>query len=235
MPSNIGLKGENTAAVLNAYENEPVDYIPSDRFTQEVLEHDEAKSKQKATLKQAVEDWLRYLGLGKEIEITERPEGIYLRIVPPDSDVPQDLIHLGVGVSQVLPILVMCLLAQSGSTILLEQPELHLHPKVQAELGDFFISMALLDKQCIIETHGEHWLNRIRWRVAAMKQEWLRKMTNIYFMNRVEGATRTQQIRIDKFGLVSDWPQGFFDQAHLDAINILIAGALDENDEAGKD
>ncbi|MEN8215035.1 MAG: AAA family ATPase [Pseudomonadota bacterium] len=57
--------------------------------------------------------------------------------------------------SQVLPILVMCLLAKPDSTLIIEQPELHLNPLVQTRLGDFFLSMALSHKQCIIQKNHQ--------------------------------------------------------------------------------
>src|SRR5580698_5246676 len=98
--------------------------------------------------------------------------GHELKVTTHGVERPHDLTNVGVGVSQVLPIVVMCLLAPVDSTMILEQPELHLHPAVQARLADFFLSIAKAGKQCIVETHSEYLINRLRLRsVQAMDDE----------------------------------------------------------------
>ncbi len=105
------------------------------------------------TLEAAVIDWLQYLGVANSVSSRDQGKlGHELKVALSDTDSTHDLTHVGVGVSQVLPILVICLLADRDSTLVFEQPELHLHPKVQTLLGDFFLSMALINKQCIVET-----------------------------------------------------------------------------------
>ena len=80
--------------------------------------------------------------------------------------------ELGVGFSQLAPIILLCLTSAPGTTILLEQPELHLHPKVQQKFADFIVEMIEKnDLQIILETHSDHILNRIRRRVAQAKIE----------------------------------------------------------------
>ena len=91
-----------------------------------------------------------------------RPEGVKQNL---------DLTSLGVGVSQVLPAIVMGLLAPKDSVLIFEQPEVHLHPKVQSVLGDFFLAIVQCGKQCIVETHSEHLINRIRRRIAESSDE----------------------------------------------------------------
>ena len=68
--------------------------------------------------------------------------GVSWQIVHRDGHQPLPLNAVGVGISQILPILVMGLLAPSHTLLLIEQPELHLHPSVQARLGDFFMGLA---------------------------------------------------------------------------------------------
>jgi predicted ATPase len=133
----------------------------------------------------------------------------------------QDLTHVGVGVSQVLPILVMCLIADRDNVLLFEQPELHLHPKVQTLLGDFFLSMALMDKQCIIETHSEYLINRLRFRAAAATADEVTKKMTIYFVEKKNNRSEFRPVVVNEFGAIPDWPDGFFDQSQDEAEQII--------------
>ncbi len=64
--------------------------------------------------------------------------------------------NVGIGTSQVLPVLILGLISPQGTVVIYEQPELHLHPYSQSRLADFFIAMSKLGKQIIIETHSEY-------------------------------------------------------------------------------
>ncbi|WP_180828388.1 AAA family ATPase, partial [Vibrio parahaemolyticus] len=66
----------------------------------------------------------------------------------------------------VIPIVMQCLLSNKNDILIFEQPELHLHPKIQAKLCDLFIAMSLNGRQIIIETHSEYIINRLRYRIA---------------------------------------------------------------------
>ena len=134
-----------------------------------------------------------------------------------------DLTHVGVGVSQVLPILVMCLLADPDTTLIFEQPELHLHPKVQTLLGDFFLSMSLLGKQCVLETHSEYLVNRLRFRAAAAKTDEISKAIRMYFVEKPEDTSVFRPVVVNEFGAIPDWPEGFFDQSQREAEATLRA------------
>jgi predicted ATPase len=122
---------------------------------------------------------------------------------------------MGTGVSQVLPILVSCLLAEPGSTLIFEQPELHLHPRVQSRLADFFLSMALLGKQCIIETHSEYLIYALRYRISESllkNDESVQNAVKLYFADKKDGKTEFQEIKVNRHGELSAWPDGFFDE-----------------------
>ena len=92
---------------------------------------------------------------------------------------------LGVGFSQLAPIILLCLNASEGDTIILEQPELHLHPSVQQKFGDFLIAMS--EKIQIIVKHIRTTCNRIRRRVS--EKDLLEEEVAIYFAERLEGKT----------------------------------------------
>jgi predicted ATPase len=119
------------------------------------------------------------------------------------------LTDVGFGVSQVLPVLVLCYYVPEGSTIIFEQPEIHLHPSVQSHLADVFIDVALnRNVQVIVESHSEHLLNRLQRRMAE------EKITPddiaLYFCEIEGNESKLKQLQLDLFGNISNWPKDFF-------------------------
>ena len=178
-----------------------------------------------STLAEAVTDWLQYLTVANTVMTRNRGKfGHELNVNVSNGGRAQDLTHVGVGVSQVLPILVLGLLADGDTTLIFEQPELHLHPGVQTLLGDFFLSMGQLGKQCIIETHSEHIVSRLRLR-SAMAPESLGKLIKLYFVERNERGSLFREVAVNEYGAIPDWPIGFFDQSQREAERILRIAA----------
>lgn len=223
-PHDVGLRGEHTASILELHKNKKIHYIPSVNFKEPVVDRKTVTR----TLEAAVIDWLQYLGVASSVKSRDQGKlGHELKVGLANSDSMHDLTHVGVGVSQVLPILVMCLLADTDSTLVFEQPELHLHPKVQTLLGDFFLSMALCNKQCIVETHSEYFIDRLRFRIAAATPEKeLNSQTKIYFVEKLSQGSAFREVVINEYGAISDWPKGFFDQSQQQAEEILRAAAM---------
>jgi len=116
---------------------------------------------------------------------------------------------VGFGVSQILPVLVLCYYVPDGSIILLEQPEIHLHPSVQSGLADVFIDVVKnRNVQIILESHSEHLLRRLQRRVAD--QTILPDETALYFCNvESEGSVLTK-LDVNLFGDIENWPADFF-------------------------
>lgn len=227
-PSDIGLKGEFTAAVLNLNKDRRINYIPSQNFSNPEVKLDTVTR----SLEAAVIDWLQYLGVAEQLSTQDRGKlGHELKVTTPGTTVMHDLTHVGVGISQVLPILVMCLLAEPDTTIIIEQPELHLHPKVQTLLADFFLSMALLGKQCVVETHSEYIISRLRFRSASALEDTISRLLQIYFVEKRDGASQFRTIDVNKYGAIPDWPDGFFDQSQDEAEQILMAATLKRKKE----
>lgn len=222
-PYDVGLRGEHTASVLDLHKNRQVRYIPSAHFALPKIEQRSVTR----TLETAVIDWLQYLGVANSVQSKDMGKlGHELKVALANSEGKHDLTHVGVGVSQVLPILVMCLLAEADSTLVFEQPELHLHPKVQTLLGDFFLSMALCNKQCIVETHSEYLIDRLRFRIAAAPgRDLLTDRAKIYFVEKPGAASTFRDVKINEYGAILDWPDGFFDQSQQQAEDILRAAA----------
>jgi len=158
---SVGIEGEFTASILSNEGKRQIKYIPSEYFEHGRIGKNNFQIKEDVSLECAVNDWLKYLGVATSVSTTTAKDGIYLKV---DN---LYLSHVGVGVSQILPILTACLNAEEGTTLIFEQPELHLHPKLQTRLADFFLSISLSNKQCIIETHSEYIINRLRFRIAS--------------------------------------------------------------------
>ena len=226
-PHDVGLRGEHTASILELHKNKKIRFIPSASFKNPAIDRNTVTR----TLETAVIDWLKYLEVADSVDSLDRGKlGYELKVRLSQSDSTHDLTHVGVGVSQVLPILVMCLLADPDSTLVLEQPELHLHPKVQTLLGDFFLSMALCNKQCIVETHSDYFIDRLRFRIAAATPEnELNSQTKIYFVEQSSQGSAFQEVMINEYGAISDWPEGFFDQSQQQAEEILSAATMKRN------
>lgn len=135
---------------------------------------------------------------------------------------------VGFGVSQVLPALVQAFYCPPNSTIWMEQPEIHLHPQVQAELADVFISATQAGEngtprhvQLIVESHSEHFLNRLQRRVAegTIKSE----DVAVYFCRRAGSATELEPLRLNTFGEIENWPENFFGDEMADIAGRTLA------------
>jgi predicted ATPase len=118
--------------------------------------------------------------------------------------------NVGFGLTYALPVVVACLTATPESLILLENPEAHLHPKGQSRMAALLSAAAATGAQLIVETHSDHVLNGVR---IAVKQGVLRPEDAVVHYFRGNGAgTDVVTPRIDKDGMVEQWPEGFFDE-----------------------
>jgi predicted ATPase len=208
----IGTKGEYLATVLHASR------------AREVLSFREDGTLELMSLTEAVNVWAGRLGIADAIHTRDLGRlGIQVSVQRGNIP-PVDLTSVGVGVSQLLPVIVMCLLAQPGSLILIEQPELHLHPGLQQQLGNFLLACARSGRQLIVETHSEYLVSRLRRRIAEDDAGKLTEAIALYFVEQEEDASEFRRVAVNEFGGVDDWPLGFFDQAAAESRKILEAG-----------
>ncbi|MCB1048666.1 MAG: DUF3696 domain-containing protein, partial [Calditrichaeota bacterium] len=123
-----------------------------------------------------------------------------------------NLIHVGFGVSQVLPMVVLALTAPEGSTIIVEQPEIHLHPSAQSELADLMIHTATERKlQFLVETHSEHLFRRMQTLVADPESPASDKNCAMHFVSRsTAGEAVVTRLVLDEYGRIQNWPERFF-------------------------
>lgn len=133
------------------------------------------------------------------------------------------LTDVGFGVSQVLPIIVECFYVPAGSIVIFEQPELHLHPRVQSELADLFVDAIAAKEdgkprncQFIIESHSEHFLRRLQRRIA--EQALSTEDTALYFVQGDPEGAKIEELKVDEFGNIQNWPEDFFGDEMADLV-----------------
>jgi hypothetical protein len=149
-------------------------------------------------------------GLFEQIEVVRKgkKEGDPFQIGVKSGGPTFNLVDVGYGVSQALPILVDTLQHAGGSEVfLLQQPEVHLHPRAQAEMGSFFARQASKSRRFVIETHSDHLVDRIRMEVREGK---LRPddVSLLYFERQKHGAT-IHNLELDKNGAITNPPAGY--------------------------
>lgn len=175
---------------------------------------------------------LSYLGVIQDFKTSDKGKlGYELNVKINKDEEWQDLTHVGVGVSQVLPIVIMFLLSDEDDILIFEQPELHLHPQVQSRLCDLFIAIARAERQCIIETHSEYLINRLRLRIAQEIDETIKNDVSMFFINKEHGVSDFKMVEINKYGSVIDWPVDFFDQTDREIERILFEASLKRKKE----
>jgi predicted ATPase len=164
------------------------------------------------TLEAYVAQWLKKLGLIHDFRVVQLAEGsqvfeVKVRKSPGAAEVL--ITDVGFGVSQILPVLVLCFYVPPGSTVILEQPEIHLHPAVQAGLADVIIdAWKKRSVQILVESHSEHFLRRLQRRVAdeTMHAEDI----GLFFCSTDEHGSKLTSLDLDLFGTITNWPKDFF-------------------------
>jgi predicted ATPase len=170
------------------------------------------------SVEEHVAEWLRELGLVHSFRVAPVAEGvnIYRVYVRRSEASPEVLLtDVGFGVSQVLPVLVLLAYVPEGSTVILEQPEIHLHPAVQSGLADVILETALVrNVQVIVESHSEHLLKRIELRVA---EEQLANGTpvsaddiRLWFIDQQDSISQAKDLQLNEYGEIVNWPENFF-------------------------
>lgn len=198
-PADMGRRGERVVDAILASREAGISYS-------------RGRGHKRQSLEERVASWLQDLGLIDRFEVKPIAKGgklfqVWVRRNPKAPDVL--ITDVGFGVSQILPVLTLCYYAPEGSTLILEQPEIHLHPRVQAGLADVFIDAAKTrNVQIIVESHSEHLLRRLQRRVA--EEQFLADEAALYFAATKDGESRLTTLELDLFGTIKNWPEGFF-------------------------
>jgi len=216
----IGIKGENAAYI---YQTEQDNKIEKHYFFKE-NEQSNFYFKKSTSLNQALSKWLELM-LIKGFKPDYQREIIRLDMNSNSSPgTSVNIADVGFGVSQIFPILLEGLRMQKNSTLLLEQPEIHLHPSLQMQMADYFISLALSNKNVIVETHSDHIINRLVRRIVEEENHNLQDLIAIYFVSNSNEGAVVEKVVIDEQRGVMNWPEGFFDQTASEQEKIMMAG-----------
>ena len=213
--SSVGLSGENTALLLKKVYNNNVKGLlaPKSEDYTEVMFDEISNSKFHILL----QSWMNYLDLGR-IELDDTQKDLVKLNVN-----GHNISDVGFGVSQSLPILVEGLSMRNKQTLLLEQPEIHLHPKMQMRIADFLLSLAMQDKQVIVETHSDHIVNRLVRR--ALENNEFHSKIQIYYIDKDEdGYSYKEDITIDPVDGALCENENFFYQFASETEKIIDAG-----------
>jgi predicted ATPase len=209
----IGSQGEFTTHFLSINEYKKIPHSQ--------LSHPSAQSD---ILKSQVEAWLGEISPGTrvDIELHSGMDVVNLQYSYEDNNSYRST-NVGFGITYTLPIIVAILSASSDTLILLENPEAHLHPRGQSKMGELIALAASCGIQIILETHSDHVLNGIRKAVKYKKLEADKVQINYFERYLKKGQPTTEIItpRIYQSGGIDKWPDGFFDQAEKDLMDLL--------------
>ncbi len=192
--------------------------VNGEGYIDQIIEWEESDSERFQKLLEAVSD----LGLFHSIESNKMKGGRFeLNVKVNENSTLASLTDVGFGISQFLPIIVADLQLNSQSCLAVSQPEIHLHPKIQATLGDYFAKQVKkTEKQYIVETHSEYLINRLR--LLIVKGELQPEDVKLYYMENDGDKTTTYPIELTTDGQIKNAPQGFFDTYEMDVMDIAL-------------
>lgn len=228
-PPSVGQKGEQVIAAILAAQSDG-------------RQINRGARKAKQGFAEFIASWLKDLGVIHDFSVRAVAAGRkeYEVLIKTSAKSPEvKITDVGFGVSQVLPALVQAFYCLPHSTVWMEQPEIHLHPQVQAELADAFIAATQARQdgnerhvQLIVESHSEHFLNRLQRRVAegVLAPE----DVAVYFCRREPSATELEPLRLNLFGEIENWPANFFGDEMADIAGRALAGQKRKKEQTAK-
>lgn len=215
--TKIGNKGEFAAHILEQKATNTVEYYKIRKKDNGTIEYFDDKD----ILEKAVNYWIcEEFQMASLIKVHPIQSGMMYRIEVHNKDgLKIPINHVGFGISQILPIVVEGLISEKNSMLILEQPEIHLHPNVQSKLLDFLYSLILAGKRVIVETHSDHLITRLRRRIAESDDDSIVKTVNLTFVEKNEYNI----LKLTNSGTLEYWPEDFFDQIDKDIRAIVKA------------
>jgi predicted ATPase len=213
----LGLLGEFAAYYINVYGQE---FEVAER-----LRHPKANS---FNLLAQINAWMNEISPGVSLNTRYVPE-VNKVILDYQFDIINDKTNsfrpnnVGFGISYVLPVVLALLTSEKEKIVIIENPESHIHPRGQAELGKLIALAAQNGAQLFIETHSDHILNGVR---VAVRNNFIDKNNvNILFFDKFtsdkEQYSTVQKIKIDNKGELSDYPKNFLDEWTNQLLNLI--------------
>lgn len=169
--------------------------------------------------------WMERLFPGRSVEAKSFDELVKL-VMSRTSSQGEAISDVGFGISQILPILVQIAVMPDDSTLLIEQPELHLHPSVQTTLAEIMASASQSGRRFIVETHSEHFVRGLQLAISnerAKRRGAVRlDAKDVTFMYVPAAPGEPESMRVNEWGeFIKEWPAGFFDEAYRLAMRLL--------------
>lgn len=212
--SDVGLSGEFTAQIIAKMEEKESNLL--------FLPPNGDSTPQKYPLSYAINKWLEYFEFG-QYNVSKAMESLQFNISN------YNISNVGFGISQILPILVKGLLMHENELLLLEQPEIHLHPKSQMAMADFLIEMVKAGKRVLVETHSDHIINRLLRRTLEDDTNKLKdELIKIDFISNNEHEngrySSVQELEVDSIRGFVNAPEDFFSQFGAETTAIFNVG-----------
>jgi predicted ATPase len=188
----------------------PTNVGKSGKFTSDLLFLNE-------DLKKEVNEWLKRFGIDYSVIIKnindDNVSDVYsMRLNDEKNQISVSPLDVGFGISQILPIIVQSLISKN-SIICIEQPEIHIHPRLQTVFGSFISEVIDKGNQFIIETHSEHIILRLKKLIREGKLK--NDDVSVIYVDRTENGSKCLELRLDKSGnFIDDWPDGFFEDGY---------------------
>ena len=164
-------------------------------------------------IEEKISEWLQKMDLAHSFSLglsgSLEDNNYEVRIRKSPNSAQVTLADMGHGLADLLPLLVHCYYVPEGSTLILEQPGVHLHPMAQAQLADLFLDViAERNLQILVESHSEHLLTRLQRRIAEKKIA--EDKMALYFCRNNDGASTIEQLEVNESGDIKNWPENFF-------------------------
>ncbi|HEY4324387.1 MAG TPA: AAA family ATPase [Mucilaginibacter sp.] len=215
---SVGADGSNVAFILEKRGGDLIEVnVPI--FDEGIISF----ARRKMTLLKATNIWMcEVFNFGKKIYAREQAD-TYAIFLTNHFGIESTIKHVGFGISQVLPIVVQGLLLDPGQKLMLEQPEIHLHPKIQSFLFDFLYSLINIGKSVIIETHSDHFITRMRRRIAEDGTDQLSNAVKLTYVHNEKKEVAFKAMDLDEFGTVDFFPDEFIERPDIELAALLKA------------
>lgn len=195
-----------------------------------VLLHENKKEKEyilprgveKCTLSDALAEWMIHLNIANAVNVDKKNSFGFSVSVENMEQVTSDIMNVGIGTSQILPVLISVLLSEPDEILIFEQPELHLHPYSQSRLADIFVAFSKHRRKIILETHSEYLLLRLRYHIV--KGNFSKDCAAINFFKNTDG-TKVEHVNISGLGNII-YPKGFKDETQ-ELLDSILEAALE--------